>query len=203
MAKANVKKSEHAIIFTGKERPQPSLAELPKRGEAGMQPIPIRVDPDRRDGRLDPMSRLNFGKVYTVEHNVKAESFGAVHREFLPHLIYQWRVVWAQPSVTGSVNAVVPAAQVPNSNTAIAGPSSGQSYENSAPQPVQVRNPQQAARTLGNAVKEDPRYRMLLAAHGQQHAEVAKDPRYHSLLAAIRQELAQSDESDESDNIDA
>lgn len=59
-----------------------------------MVPIPIRVDPDQKTEKLNVMSRINYGKVYTVEHNVKVKSLGTVSRESLQALIYQFRNVW-------------------------------------------------------------------------------------------------------------
>jgi hypothetical protein len=40
----------------------------------------IRVNANN-NGALDVMSRVNFGKIYTVEHNVKVFDFGQVHNE--------------------------------------------------------------------------------------------------------------------------
>jgi len=41
----------------------------------------IRVNANN-NGALDIMSRENFGKIYTVEHNVKVFDFGQVHNDF-------------------------------------------------------------------------------------------------------------------------
>lgn len=40
-----------------------------------------------------PESRINFGKLYTVEHNVKVYDFGDVRRSSLSALVKQWRWV--------------------------------------------------------------------------------------------------------------
>ena len=86
VARRGTVKSEHAIIHTGRSAPQPAPDEQTFSGEAGLRD-PIRVDPDLRNDKLDPRSRLNFGKVYTIEHNVKVRSFGMVHRNSLPALL--------------------------------------------------------------------------------------------------------------------
>lgn len=39
---------------------------------------PIAVYPSTPREKLDQMSRLNFGKIYTVEHNVKVRDVGKV-----------------------------------------------------------------------------------------------------------------------------
>ena len=45
---------------------------------------PLEVEPhDKTNSRLDPMSRINFGKVYTVEHNVKVSPVGRITKDSL------------------------------------------------------------------------------------------------------------------------
>lgn len=44
-----------------------------------MKPQTIRINPDVRTEVLSPMSRINFAKVYTIEHNVKVRNIGVVH----------------------------------------------------------------------------------------------------------------------------
>jgi len=41
--------------------------------------------------KLDPMSRLNYKKIYTVEHNVKVMGVGRVTKESLAALLGYWR----------------------------------------------------------------------------------------------------------------
>jgi hypothetical protein len=47
----------------------------------------IEVDPERFDERLHPKSRLNFGKIYTVEHNVKVLPIGVISEASMPKFI--------------------------------------------------------------------------------------------------------------------
>lgn len=54
---------------------------------------PVRVDADLAE-RLSDTSRINYGKVYTVECNIKVKNIGMVHVRSLPKLIYQFRKVW-------------------------------------------------------------------------------------------------------------
>ena len=56
-----------------------------KASELGMTKSPIAVDPSTPREKLDQMSRLNFGKIYTVEHNVKVKSVGTVTKESMPN----------------------------------------------------------------------------------------------------------------------
>jgi hypothetical protein len=90
--KSGIIKWQHAIIYTGKDEPAPRDNERPAEGEYSMM-APIRVRPASKQGKLDPLSRINFGKIYTVEHNVKAYNFGDVHEDFIKTLKVQWKYV--------------------------------------------------------------------------------------------------------------
>jgi hypothetical protein len=66
---------QHAIVHTGRVPP------LPRPGEAGAEFLAsIRVDSDVPGQELHPASRVNFGKVYTVEHNIKVKPYGVVNQ---------------------------------------------------------------------------------------------------------------------------
>jgi hypothetical protein len=54
---------------------------------------PIRVVPKKKEDKLDPISRVNFARIYTVEHNVKVYEFGDVHRDSMADLRQQWQFV--------------------------------------------------------------------------------------------------------------
>lgn len=98
VSKETVKKAEHAIIYTGKYVPQPRPGELPRREiqEVGMQPDAIRVDTDSPEDKLDPMSRLNYGAVHTIQHNIKVKPYGKVHAKSYLKLLQQFASVWNQ-----------------------------------------------------------------------------------------------------------
>lgn len=51
----------------------------------------IRITPKSRSEKLDSMSRINFAKMYTIEHNVKVYNFGDVHDNFVDLLRHQWK----------------------------------------------------------------------------------------------------------------
>jgi len=95
VAKRWVRKAEHAIIYTGKRAPAPLDSEAPNRGEVGLLPRAIRIDSDNPGEKLDTLSRVDFGKVYTIEHNVKVRSLGQVSRDSVQALQYQFDSVWA------------------------------------------------------------------------------------------------------------
>lgn len=94
VARKGVCKSDHAIIHTTKEPPAPTLQEAPSRGESGMMSRSIRVDVDVKTDKLDEMSRVNFGKHYTIEHKAKVKSLGKVNRDSLQPLLSQTMAIW-------------------------------------------------------------------------------------------------------------
>jgi hypothetical protein len=55
--------------------------------EPDMTKDPLEVDPERFDETLHPKSRLNFGKIYTVEHNVKVLPIGQISEASMPTFI--------------------------------------------------------------------------------------------------------------------
>ena len=80
---------DHAVIYTGSERD----ALLPPLEGEGITKQALRVVTDRNEV-LDTCSRINFGKTYTLKHNVKVLSIGVVAPEH-NHLIENyWRVVY-------------------------------------------------------------------------------------------------------------
>lgn len=64
---------DHAMVYTGHS--QPPLVH----GEAAslMRP-PIRCRMDNDKFKLDTASRLNYAKLYTIEHNVKVQFIGSI-----------------------------------------------------------------------------------------------------------------------------
>lgn len=106
VAKRGVNKSEHVIVYTGKTPPRPQKDEFPRRNEKGMELAPIRIDPDIPQDRLDPMARLDLAAVHTVQHNIKAKSFGIVNSRSKADLLLNFRTVWMkEPHVHTSIRS--------------------------------------------------------------------------------------------------
>jgi hypothetical protein len=59
--------------------------------ENGMALEPIEVTMATPHQKLDKMSRLNFLKPYSVEHNVKAMDMGFVSPRSMPYLLAYWQ----------------------------------------------------------------------------------------------------------------
>jgi hypothetical protein len=74
-AKKGVKANDHAIIYTGNHAPK----EVD--GEKRLHKKSVKVlNPSAKD-RLAVESRVNYSKVYTIEHNVKVCFIGEVHKD--------------------------------------------------------------------------------------------------------------------------
>lgn len=93
VSKPGVEKHHHAIIFTGKKEPKAKPEESPRQGEYGMRSS-IKAKANHQGDKMDPMSRLNFAKIHTVEHNVKVYDFGKVDDADLHKLTSTFRLVW-------------------------------------------------------------------------------------------------------------
>ena len=83
--KKGLNQSEHTIVYTGEQAP----TRLP--GETKLVLHPVNVIPVNQEMRLDPLSRLNCGKTYPVEHNVKVKEIGMVNPVHLKRLIRYWK----------------------------------------------------------------------------------------------------------------
>jgi hypothetical protein len=77
--KHGVHPEDHALIYTQQKNHKgpPSLL----KHEYPLTKKPIRVEPISPSHKLDPASRLNYAKLYTVEHNVKVFFVGWVAKE--------------------------------------------------------------------------------------------------------------------------
>ncbi|KAF1816950.1 hypothetical protein P152DRAFT_4804 [Eremomyces bilateralis CBS 781.70] len=92
LTKWGTRKSDHAIIHTGEVPPSPLPGENAVRGEEPMRK-PIRVTARTRSDKLDKISRINYNKIFTVEHNVKVFEFGEVHHSYHSRLFANFNAV--------------------------------------------------------------------------------------------------------------
>lgn len=72
-AKPGVKAEYHAIIYSSEKAPK----ELEKEPKLYKKPIRAVL----KNEKLRPESRVNYSKIYTVEHNVKVVFIGKIHKE--------------------------------------------------------------------------------------------------------------------------
>ncbi|KAF4637804.1 hypothetical protein G7Y89_g282 [Cudoniella acicularis] len=71
--KSGAKADEHAVVYIG-NRPPEIVEEPPLKNKS------IRIQPVSLREKLHPKSRVNYAKIYTVEHNVKVFFIGEIHR---------------------------------------------------------------------------------------------------------------------------
>lgn len=173
-----------------------------------MRPNCIRVDADQRDTKLDPMSRVHFGRIYTIEHGVKARSFGRVNRDSMNHLMFQWQAVLLEGRVTTSslptattIESRAAAVSQARKQKKIAEDSEDSEDEDSnldsEEDDDESENEQSGSRarqlqqrklqSMKDALLTDAGYRVLLAEHSSNMYLVQRDPRYHALLRRYQQ----------------
>jgi hypothetical protein len=95
VSKTGVSKSEHSIVYTTRNPPAPLSAEMPARGERGMRSEGIRIVADDPALTLDNMSRLDYGEINTIQHNVRVKAFGQVHPDSMNALFRHFDNVWS------------------------------------------------------------------------------------------------------------
>jgi hypothetical protein len=57
--------------------------------ETGMTKDPLVVTPAGPGDKLDPLSRIHFAKVYTIEHNMKVRNIGKIAQHSI-HLLEKY-----------------------------------------------------------------------------------------------------------------
>jgi hypothetical protein len=87
VTKRGLNASNYAIAFTGNEEPEPKDGE-----EQSMLPA-IRIKTSKKNGKLDVMSRTDFGRLYTFEYNLESSDVGKVHDQYLGRLNENYRHV--------------------------------------------------------------------------------------------------------------
>ena len=83
--KPGLNPESHAIIYMSNTFPRR------EQEETKMTKEPISIDPAQGQ-KLHQMSRINFEKVYTVEHNVKVMNVGNTSSNSMPKLTQYWRI---------------------------------------------------------------------------------------------------------------
>ena len=106
VSKKGLVKNHYAIIYTGSKPPEPQPKERPRSRREKPLRDAIRVQPWDPNERLDPMSRLNFSRIYTLEKNVKVYDFGRIDPHYHHLFVSQFKDVWSlDPEVPRSVDA--------------------------------------------------------------------------------------------------
>jgi hypothetical protein len=103
--KSGVKSEDHAIIYTGVKPPR----EID--GEEKLRLHPIQVIPRTPRDKLEKESRINYRKIYTVEHNVKVYFMGHVAPSSQDHLYTDFDTTWMKGRYKESVGREMPAVE--------------------------------------------------------------------------------------------
>jgi len=88
--KRGINPDHHAIIYTSKDAPK----EL--KGEAPLRKRPIQVIPNTPRDKLSLDSRVNYAKIYTVEHNVKVLFTGRLAPKSEGKFLIDFDETWSQ-----------------------------------------------------------------------------------------------------------
>jgi hypothetical protein len=81
--KRGVHPEDHAVVYSSRKCPP-----LDEREKGLMTKHPIRIEVTKDSHKLDPLSRLNYAKLYTVEHNVKVLFIGKVAQNYEKDVMY-------------------------------------------------------------------------------------------------------------------
>ena len=94
ITKVGVKREDHAIIYTGYQPPEEF------QGEEKPTLRPIQVIPKTPRDKLVPQAHINYGKIYTVEHNVKVHVIGHVAPSSQPRFLADFDATWHKKRAT-------------------------------------------------------------------------------------------------------
>lgn len=62
-----------------------------------MNKDPLKIKLENQAHKLDPISRINLGRVHSIDHNFRVQSIGMVDERSIPKLLaYRQAVVDAQ-----------------------------------------------------------------------------------------------------------
>ncbi|KAH8656069.1 hypothetical protein BGZ60DRAFT_417710 [Tricladium varicosporioides] len=105
--KKGIRKEGHAALYSSTDKPSFAPGEV-----LHIKPISVQMSSPKE--KLDPMTRINFNKVYTVEHNVKIFIIGKIH----PDHKQQFYDAWAESmGFMPSSSTATPSPYFPPSNT--------------------------------------------------------------------------------------
>lgn len=111
-----VVKAHHSVIYTGSTPPPILPGERPSRETDILRRPEIKVEGTLSENRLDPISRLNYAKVYQIsQDSCEIFVFGRVCPEYMRYLQYNYEAVRQQsrPSPPGPPPPPAPTGQSP------------------------------------------------------------------------------------------
>lgn len=113
--KKGVMAEDHCVIYTTSKPKTPSNEVITN--------TPIRMIPENTRENLHPASRMNYAKVYTVEHNVKVCFIGHISPKYEQQVILDYhrihQLVPVQPYHDGTTKRVYPDPETSNVASAV------------------------------------------------------------------------------------
>ena len=123
--KKGVHDEDHAMIYTGQAPPMLKKERITKKS--------IRMEPLSQRHKLDETSRINYAKLYTVEHNVKVQFVGTIARKYQQQLVTDYnethRPLPDRPFVGGTTQSTFEHAQGPDPEYSIQAPGTATSWQ--------------------------------------------------------------------------
>lgn len=92
-SKSRLKTGDHSIVYTGSRAPSPTEEEQARRGEASIRSARIRIAMGDSACQLQAFSRIDYGIVYPIRHDVKVRAFGKVEDSSMAALEHTFRQV--------------------------------------------------------------------------------------------------------------
>jgi len=161
VSKPGLKRAHHAIAYDKRKEPDATEAEKPSKVDPFPMLTGIRINPKKKGDKLDKMSRIDFARSYTVEHNVKVYDFGMVDNSHIDRLAQQWvRVMLQGEEMQDRINPLT-------SRTAVAEESESDESE------PDLRNRQSAGRKGKDRADDDEE----AEDEEDEEDEEAEDPR--------------------------
>lgn len=126
--KRGVNPDNHAVAYDSRRKPTTKAGEKMQK-----RPFPIKVEDPQE--KIDPMTRLEFSKVYTVEHNVKVLKIGRIPDEHLNMLRRYFADSMADPDLQPTMTGPGGFPPTPESygSTTAASPGGSASYYQTSP----------------------------------------------------------------------
>ncbi|KAH7385006.1 hypothetical protein BKA64DRAFT_748480 [Cadophora sp. MPI-SDFR-AT-0126] len=73
--KPDVRAQDHVAVRISTNDPPPT----PRSTEEDSQKTPLGIIVEDSEEKIDPMTRINFGQVFTIQHNLKVAKVGRIH----------------------------------------------------------------------------------------------------------------------------
>ena len=107
VSKPHLLKSDHCIVYTGRQPPEPFKAELEQNPILGLRDRLIRISPEDRSTKLHDSSRIKLAREYTpIDYErVFVRHIGDVKVDSLNRLLEHWLQVRREKETAAALQA--------------------------------------------------------------------------------------------------